>query len=81
MLNITQQIISTTSNYSFWKHTLLHSQPTPWQYSARLPAVSLTYPVLATAQGRTICLRSALLWILLWIITGIKISSTAYSPY
>lgn len=65
MLNITQQIISTTNNYSFWKHTLLHSQPTPWQYPARLPAVSLTYLVLATAQGRTIHLRSDLLWALL----------------
>lgn len=65
MLNITQQIISTASNYSFWKHTLLHSQPTLWQYTARPPAVSLTYVVLATAQGGMIHLRSDLLWTLL----------------
>lgn len=65
MLNITQQIISTTSNYSFWKHILLHNKPPPWQYTARLPAVSLTYLVLVTAQGRLIHLRPDLLWTLL----------------
>lgn len=65
MLNITQQIISTTSNYSFWKHTLLHSQPTPWECIGRLLAVSLTYLVLATAQGGMTQLRSDLLWALL----------------